>query len=434
MKKIQLFIIFCLSLFLVSSCESGGDDNPTEGKLTVVDIRDAKSLFISKIDDYSSKLYGVKNKSKASIGKATGEDLECYEILFIDEYGDTIKKDNPTYIFNIEDFIILSFGSQTGFRESYLIKKADGKVFEIPYIYQPHTVYNKYTWGEQYLILKDKIQEDASNNIYYTNYETNSPHKKTLYKISLNTPSELVFEEVSAVNDDVYGFCVDNLGNVLYHTGYYSDKKARYRKPVGEFAMDSAFNELDLIWKGVDGVMYAVRSVYNDNTYRRDRAFVKLVDGEVTLINDIPDGVELNMVYIDNENKYNVYQVQGNIILSQSDKLFNLSKEDKLGFVACDKIASTVIDDKLYSFDSNTFACYEIDINTGATTLEYSLDKTKLQGIDIDKIITVSLDGVTLSGVSLSNGQYVVVKISTDNSVTVQQSIAGKVTYVQAIN
>jgi hypothetical protein len=417
----------------VSSCASGGED-VIEGKLTVVNIQDAKSLFISKIDDYSSKLYGVRSKSGASLGKTTGEDLEYYEISFIDEYGDTIKKDDPTYIFNVKDFIILSFGSQGGFRESFLIKKTDGKVFEIPYTYQPHIVYNKYAWGDQYSFMKDKIQEDANNNIYYMHYQTSSPHKNTLYKISLNIPSLLVFEEISAVNDDVYGFCVDSLGYVMYHSGYYSDKKVRYRRPTGELTMNSAFDELDLIWKGVDGVMYAVRSIYNENTHRRDKAFVKLADEAITPISLIPDGVELSMIYLDNENKYNVYQVQGNIILSQQGKLFNLSKEDKLGFVACDKIASAVIDDELYSFDPSTFTCYKIDISTGATTLEYSLDKTKIQGIDIDNILTVSLDGVTFSGVNLSNGQYVVAKISTDNSVTVQQSIAGKVTYVQAIN
>src|SRR5690606_17962334 len=150
-----------------------------------------------------------------------------FEIKYLNDEGEEIQKTNPTYIYNLKDFIVLAFGEPYSYIEAYLVKKSDGKVFEIPYEYVPSAEGSL----DQYLNTKGRIQEDGNNHIYYIT------NKGTLYKISINTPSSLKFQEVSAVNDNVLGFCVDKSGNI--HYGYSdsntSNSKYRYRKSDGSF-------------------------------------------------------------------------------------------------------------------------------------------------------------------------------------------------------
>lgn len=442
MKKIFVlsFALFSMMLFQ-TSCRDEISNDPipgdTDNTLVSVNIVGVKSMFIASSAS-GAKLYGVK----ADLNRSTSDE-QVFEIKYYNAAGDTISKSNPAYIYNMKDFIILAFGSTYyGFEEVYLVKKLDGIVFKISRDYYPHVVANRYTYDEMYVNTFDKIQEDANNNMYFMTYLTYSPHKKTIYKVSLSSPSSLEFIEVSAVTDDVKGFCVDNSGNILYSYYGETENKYRFRYAAGNFAnfvrfIPNNYNSqyMDIVWTGTDGVMYGALEVIEGGVYAR-HDLVKIENGAFTVLK--PLGVRLSpMESTSNDYDYinNIFNVQGKIFYSQNNKLINISNVAECVALPCAVVANLVLNNNLFSFNSTTFALTAIDISTGNTSLVYDLDETKLSNFDIDKIIDVSsLEGITFSAVNLNNGQYVVVKISTDNTVTIQNAIVGTITTVMALN
>src|SRR5690606_9914259 len=123
------------------------------------------------------------------------------------------------------------------------------------------------------------------------------------------------------------------------------------------------------------------------------------------------------------------FNVKGKIIYTYYDynpnKFFNISNEMEFSEIPCSVKANYVINNNLYNFEKATFVLTLINISDGSTFVYYDLDETKLVNYDIDKIINVDQNGVTFSAVDLNNGQYVVAKISTNNAVEIQKTIAG---------
>lgn len=420
--NLGIYLVFGFTIIALNSCSKHEDtinEKNINSNLSSITIQNTKSLFISS-SSTGNKLYGVKSSS-------TTEDI--FEIKYLNSTGEEVQKSNPAFIYNLKDFIVLGFGANylinSGFEEAYLIKKSDGKVFEMPKNYMPHVVGNKYSYLDQYLNTKDKIQEDNNNNIYYTTY----PNQKIL-KVSLNTPSSLQFEEISAVNDNVYGFCVNGKGDI--HYGYYDSNtqnyKYRYRKSEGNF-VNATFPQsqyYNRIWIGTDGQIYGAKM----NT-AEDSFFGKIQDGRFSEIKQS----KMNI----NDWKFgDVFNVKGKIIYTYYDynpnKFFNISNEMEFSEIPCSVKANYVINNNLYNFEKATFVLTLINISDGSTFVYYDLDETKLVNYDIDKIINVDQNGVTFSAVDLNNGQYVVAKISTNNAVEIQKTIAGLITTVTPIN
>jgi hypothetical protein len=433
MKKLKfislgLLLTMGLTTTVFTACgddPDAGDSNNPDNNLASINIQGTKALFISS-SNAGNKLYGVKSSTLRS----TGED-EIFEIKYINSSGEEIQKSNPEYIYNLKDFIVLAFGDQYSFQETYLVKKSDGKVFAIPSEYMPHTVGNKYTYLHQYLNTVDKIQEDGYNNMYYTTYPSSS-HKKTLYKVSLSSPSSLQFQEVSAVNDDVGGFCVDKNGNI--HYGYYDSNtqsyKYRYRKSEGNF-INTTFPQgqrYNCIWVGTDGQMYGAEMSSGGISYSD---FGKIQDG----VFGVTKQINLNLNGWVTGNSFNVKGKLFSTFYAQNpNKIFNLSNETEYAEISCPVMANYILNDDLYNFDKATFVLTLIDVSNGGTSVVFDLDETKLGNYDIDKIINVAQDGITFSAVDLNNGQYIIAKIFTDSTVEVQTSISGLVTTVMSLN
>jgi len=429
-------IKFLLAIVLVAffSCKKDGVNN-TNRKLYSISISNSSNLFITS-DKSGNKLYGLRSKSlinkSASISASNNSrDSEVFEVKYYDDLGEEIVKSNPTQIFNLTNYIILVFDNF----EAYFVSKRDEKVFEIPLRYLPHYVENKYTYLSQYLNTIDKIQEDGNNNIYYTTYESSSPHKKTLYKVSLSNSSLLQYEEVSAVNDDINGFCVDVNGNISY--GYRDNKtqeyKYRYRKADGSFVSPNfpSQSNYNRVWIGTDGNMYGIQSNVEGNIHHKNSYFGKIENGifsKIKLIN-----MDLN------DWKFGeVFKVKGQLFHAYYDynpnKLFNISNEHDYAEISCAVEPNYVINDDLYYFDKVKFILTLINIKNGSTSHVFDLDENQLGNFDIDKILKVSIDGVVFSGVDLSNGQYVVSTLDINNELIKREVISGEIKTFIALN
>ena len=416
-------------MILITSCDK---IDKQSGKFIRMDIEDAKTLFIASSES-GSKMYGVKKTSSKSTSEMDGE---IYEISYLDGNGEQIEKNNPTHIFDAGDFVIVIFVDWILGWEAYFVRKSDGLVYAIPEDYMPLVPdYISPSWQDRLFGFVGNIQLDKNKNIYYTDH---FKHPTTLYKVSSIASSKIQFSGVSAVNDNVRGFCVDDEGQIVYahSTVYSTDYLMRYRKVDGSFVDMTIYNYdtddcIESIWKGTDGLMYGFIHNGRDNP---NVCLIKIQDGQITKIRDAYLFVSQGEF-----SARNTFRVQGRIIYSIPSNIYpwyiiDISNESLYQEIRTTVQPNMVVNDQLCYFDDKAFSCTLVDIDTGETSLLYDLDESRLGNYDIDKIMSVTDSGVVFSAVRLSDGNYVVAKIGLDNSVTIQQTIEGNVTVVMPLN
>ena len=455
-KKLSLLLSFIASMTVITSCDEKEiyekiddgivDDNRESGTFIRMNIEDANTLFITSTNS-SSKLYGVKKSSLKSTSEIDGE---IYEINCFDENEEPIEKRNPSHIFDAGDFVIVMFG----YDECYFVNKTNGLIYAIPHECNP-TYWEFHPTSEGIFFNSVfKLQVDKNNNVYYVANE----YPYNLYQVSSITSGSIQFKQVSAVNDKVYGgFCVDKDGNILYsYSGDWgaTNMRMRYRKIDGSFVNLLRYNPpyethpviweyLLNVWTGTDGIMYGIMKSNDEN---KPTYLFKIQDGQIIKIRNVSKYMhELLKSFFYSFTIHDVFYVQGRIICNpisyftqytgnKSEYLIDISSESLYKEIPCSVQPNMVLNDQLCSFDDKAFSCTLIDIDTGKTSLLYDLDESKLSNYDIDKIMSVTDSGVVFSAVQLSDGNYIVAKIGLDNSVTIQQTIEGKVTIVMPLN
>jgi len=414
-KKFLQLTTLCLLCALSIAFISCNKNKVENNQLASITIQNAKALFISSSAQGGNKLYGIKSSALKS-----GDEDEIFEIKYLNSAGEEIIKSNPSKIYNSKSYVVLMFG----YGETYLVNKTSGKTFALPQEYMPYMYEEKYPL----FVGTSMFREDGNNNLYF-----NQGGSK-IFKLSLNSPSSLQFEQVSAVNDNVHDFCVDGDGNIFYrgYGGIY-EYLYRYRKADGSFILPDfgewqnyqksyQKNYILNIWVGLDEQMYVTQGKYvNDNL--------------IVMLSTIQDGVftpikEVNLFINDSE----IFYVQGKMICAQDGLLYNIASANDYFEIPCALMPTLMLNGELYNFDKETFKLTKIDVSTGTTSLVSNFDKTKLGNYDIDKIINVSVSGITFSATDLRNGNYVVAKISTDNSVEVQTTITGTVATIVSLN
>lgn len=429
-------MLFALSasVMVIPSCNNKEVDNNGTGKngtFTRMNIENVKTLFIASSGS-GSKMYGFKNSSLKST-----TDEEIYEIGYFDENGEPVEKNNPDFVYDVGDFVYVFFAGLDG-SEAYFVQKSDGLAYSVPLEYCPPMRSNNYEQTNRLFRSFGMIQLDKNKNIYFP-----AQMNAILYRVSSVVASEIQFTEVSAANDHPTGFCVDDEGQVIY--AYRPDnaglESVRCRKPDGSFVNmvtdDYDTGRIICFWKGTDGRLYGIMQTPADA--ESDVCFVKIQEGQIAKIRNVNHDI---LVYSGNDNfsVKNVFRVQGRIIYcvaAQPDfypypwHLIDISDESSYKETLCQIRPNMVINNQLCYFDDKTFSCTLINIDNGETSLLYDLDESKLNNYNIDKIISVTESGVVFS--ALSDGKYIVAKIGLDNSVTVQQTIEGKVSVIMPL-
>jgi len=427
-----LIIVCCALMAVFCGCQKD-----TDGTFARMNINEAKSLFIASSGS-GSKIYGVK---KSSLKSTSSMDDEIYEIGFFDKSGKQIIKENPRHIFDAGNFIIVCFGgnNQENYpEEAYFVNKSNGLIYAIPQDKLPVIYSYEHIFAglpEMFMKRLNKVQLDKYGNVYYVG---GSPGIiNTLYKVSPLTSSVINITQFCVVNDDVRFFCVDYEGNILYRAIKNSYEWVhRYRKAADgsfvnyEIDLQMMYNDIGhQVWTGTDGVMYEI----NIEMPMNNRVFImKMQDGKSNVI--IEDLVDENVCRLSG------FYVQGRIILvlynciGTNNYLMDVSSESSYKKVSCSLQPNMVVDDKLCYFDNDTYSCTLIDIDTGQTSLLYSFDKSKLGNYDVDKVMSVTESGIVFSAAQLSDGKYVVAKLDTNGTITIQQIIEGTVSVVLPLN
>ncbi|MDR2146307.1 MAG: hypothetical protein LBE91_07610 [Tannerella sp.] len=464
MKKANLFLIWIFSISVIAtSCredivkDSGGEKT---GKLARMNIADAKLLFITS-GESGVKLYGVKN---SSLLKSTSEmSDEIYEIEYLDENGKPVEDKIPRSIYDAGDFLIVFFREVDGWvvaEEAYFVRKADGAVYEVPNEYIPSSdgynelIFNsnvnrqgfKYPGNGDFL----NISFDGNDNFYYTAIRCLSsgecPH--ILYRVSSISNSGIDFRQVSAENETVWGFCMDDAGNSIYCRAggewlRYVSADGNMGEPIPVITRtgwDAPVSVYRFVWNGTDGIMalLAVWGEYDSegwyNAYPENRHYLmKLKNGQFEKTREISLDFSRNF-----PSSYNVFYVQGKVIYSHysgsSTILVDISGENSYREIPCPVGANIVINGKLYNFDENTFSLTHINIDNGTATPVFALNKSVLNDYVISCIMDVTESSITFGAYRLSDKMNVVAKIGLDNVPVILQSNSGEVSLVAPLN
>lgn len=391
-------IVGSIALAISTVFSSCNKNNIEDSTLSSISIQNAKALFISSSDAGGSKLYGIQSTPLKS-----GDEDEIFEIKYFNSEGEEITKSNPSNIYNLKNYVVLMFQLEYSFYETFLVRKSDGKTFLLPTNYMAIPAGSSQPFLNAYA-----FQEDENNNLYFLR-QKNGAFDRSICKVSLNNPSSLQIQEISAVNDYVTVFCVDKHGNMLYSRSY--EEPLRYRYASGDFANYKNLDEV--IWVGTDGKMYAIQNDF---------------------LGTIQNNVFMAIKKVNMRPNSEIFNVQKKIIYVQQGMLCNISNEAEYVEISCAIQPNVVIKNELYNFDKNTLKLTKIDVSTAKTETVYDLDETRVGNYDIDNIISVSETGITFSATDLTNGNYVVAKISTNNSVEVQTTITGIVATIVSLN
>jgi len=460
LRKAYIGILVVSAIF--SGCrndESGSNNN--KGSFTQMNIKDAKTLFIAS-SNLSSKMYGIKKSSLRS----TSEGEEIYEINYLDENGNRIEEKIPNYIYDAGDFLIVFFKKSQGWvveEEVYFVRKTDGVVYEAPNEYFPTPcgsnglIFNS-NLNKRRFRFSDSINDldflnisyDRDNNFYYTaiRCSSNGECPNTLYRASAISSAAINFKQVSAENETVDDFCVDDTGNIIYiRAGGEWMRYISANGIIGELIpiitktnWDAPVSAYKFIWNGTDGIM-ALLTVWGEyssdgwyTSYPKSRNYLmKLENGQFVKIKEI--SLEFNNNY---PSSYNVFYVHGKVIYSHyygsTSTLVDISNENSYREIPCSVEANIVINDALYSFNKNTFSLTHINIDNGTTTPIFTLDKSGLSDYFITCIMDVTESSVIFGAYRLSDKVNVIAKIGLDNVLTILQSNSGEVSVVTSLN
>jgi hypothetical protein len=410
MEKLSILRKARIGVLVASVIFSGCKDNDGGGRsnFTRMNIEEAKTLFIASSNSVS-KMYGIKNSSL----KSTSEDEEVYEINCLDENNNPIEEKIPSYIHDAGKWLVVIFDVRQGY-EAYFVKKTDGSVYKIPDEYFPSKNENNDLFFNHNINIwrfrhTNQIRDmdfmyfgyDNDNNIYYPITRCPSTFgvcPRILYKVSSITSATINFKQISDDNDNVGSYCIDDNGNIVYGSGSeqmrYCSANGDLGEPVPTIVRYNHGAPIEIyrfIWAGTDGIM-SLKEEYReqlpDGTFVTSpgrRYLMKMENGKFVKKREIT--FDFDHFY---PSSFNVFYVHGKVIYSHYDEstatLIDISSENSYRETPCSVEANIVINDELYNFDKDIFSLTHINIDNGAITPVFTLDKSVLS----DYIIQLS--------------------------------------------
>jgi hypothetical protein len=276
MKKLKVLSVLMACLLALSlifvSCELGGGKS---GKLAFLNIKDAKNLYIAPAKNKRSAARAQSNDVTVNrLFKITDEGV-VQEVSYENENGETISISlYPTNIIIMGDeYLIVTFNKD----EHYLVNSSTGACYEYTKDLPNHNP-NKteyFDWGSSqgefpffndYSSFSTKhILNDSYGNIYFLvpaiffgpGLHDPTKHSVSIRKITVTDINNVTISTVSAQNDYVTSFGVDQYGNIAY-SGYEDDRQmnslARYRGYNGGFELLPYGG--GCFWTGFNGKLY----------------------------------------------------------------------------------------------------------------------------------------------------------------------------------
>jgi len=393
--KVPLLIILLIALM---GCKTDGGS----GKLAFLNIKDAKNLYIAPAKNKRSAARAQSNDVTVNrLFKITDEGV-VQEVTYENEDGETISISlYPTNIIIMSDeYLIVTFNKD----EHYLVNSSTGACYEYTKDLPNHNP-NKteyFDWGSKqsefpffndYSSFSTKhILNDSYGNIYFlipaiffgAGLHDPTKYSVSIRKITVTDINNVTISTVSAQNDYVTSFGVDQYGNIAY-SGYEDDRKmnslARYRGYNGGFEALPYASSGTLFWTGFNGKLY----------YSRDG---------ISEITPTPYTVT----------QYSTISPYGNTLLKMKSKGRILLLGDTSGVEVYNHTTQTASEIK-YS----TFGMQSVKSNIAAASDNYYY----LAGISGTKYVLVRVNPDDNSYTTLLNGGYDIYKMTVRGNDTV---------------
>ena len=242
-KGICLGLLAIMLAFGFLGCDNGtGNGNVVLSKMN---ITDATNIFIAPASATAGR--SARNSSSGNKLFKITEDGYVQEVTYVDEGGNPVSSTlSPTSLIILSnDYLIVSFG----YNNNYLVNSNTGAC----YIYTndlPNPNQNKTYYMGEYIGL------DKSGNIYFISSPSggNGPVRK----LSISNVNNVNISTVSAPNDSVMYFGVDEDGNIGYEAFDSGNNKVlRYWNSAGLHVLPGNTNHsFTTFWAGFNGKLF----------------------------------------------------------------------------------------------------------------------------------------------------------------------------------
>ncbi len=268
-----LGLVFILTFWGCDKNENERFERRVEGKLSFLDVIDARALIIGGSDSKKKSDGQYADQSDNSLFKITEDgvvqEIRYWQIdtIYIEtDKGTEIQIDSievtstiyPVNIFDADDnHLIVSFQEEKEgdphhpYQYDYLVRKSDGAVYELPLGFGPDTRWNHYHQmfrNEESSVL---IQRDDAGYIYYVG-------KGDIMKLSTQNPENVTMHQLTTgghTGEGVMNYRVNGQGHIIFNSGGISTAGGtRIRFSNGGLAYPE--KNLSPFWRGFDNNFY----------------------------------------------------------------------------------------------------------------------------------------------------------------------------------
>lgn len=153
-----------------------------------------------------------------------------------------------------ERYFIALFGlDDLNIFEGYLVRRSDGRIFSLksvgfPSTYPTNTAYKN----------AEVIQLDQDGNAYYKVAETGSQgyNEFKVVKLDFSDPADIAATTALPIDESVYNFVVDPVGNIIYDSQLRSDTNIHYFRIKTAGGSIANIPENSIYWRGQDNNFY----------------------------------------------------------------------------------------------------------------------------------------------------------------------------------
>jgi len=413
-----------------SNGNGNGNNGNNNSNLRSLNIIGAKNLFIASVSGQplqSINARSVGNESQNKLFKITEYGV-IQEITYNyeDDEGNPIQSNEtliPTDIFNInQDYLMVVFTDSI-----YLLRKTDGAVF----LYSDSSWNNKPSLNDVYVSNRRSILNDNNGNIYFLANDK-------VIKVNVQNPSSITRENYSPDSDRVWGFEMDNNGNIIYFGRDSGNSEiSRIRRSGGSLRNLSSQNAR-FAWTGLDNSNFYF---FDRNSTNSGTQIKKWISGT----NEIEDfGIDMVGFSGFGGNGY-ILKTSGRIITISvlQNSVYEIYPEFSpiQGYASYDPNYMALGLNSIKYADSSGDYYYITGNNTSENPVLLKINAatdvptTILSGYDVYKFTVTEDNIVTFNALNMDNGKKVIGSISSNNIVTIlDETLNIELTVLERIN
>ncbi|GEM_PF-2812047 len=466
------FLLLTAVLLVLSTFACTKDDDNfyrerrVEGRISFLDVQQARGFAIG-LDEGAGK-YANLDPSSTTLFKITENGVVqeirywIVDTVYIETKEGTEMRIDSTeasdFIYPVfllpagEDFLIACFNEADSanpelfYEYDYLVRLADGKVYQLPYGYRP--LYQEYMFGGMFKNEGPEVlvQQDDAGNIYYIG-------KGDILKINVQNPENIQVEQLTNVGgggEGVSNFRVNGAGSLLFNAGGVSTGVlTRMRFTNGALAYPS--EDVIPFWLGFDNEFYFANTQASGSAAYARAPFIKRLETTNNQLSYVtidsighPEALECHLdgsflFRLKAHNKIVAMQLSDH--MGQKGKVVSEVYNNTMA-VQSSLMSNLGISQVLFSAHSDNFyylsgfnANQPVVLKVDPTNFPHTASSLLPTGAYDVSMMTVSADDYLLIGaLRMSDGNQVIIQIDPSGNQTVMSDIGLSIYQLISVN